>query len=406
MSRPSLAVVVLLVALSAVTVAGAVTQGQTGATAPVETASPGEPNYLSLGESEVRASNSTATEIDVGSAISSDSSSLQATHATLRFERAYATATTAANQTRAIRHVVDRIENESLALRDRNRQQVAAYGEGAVTAGTFLRERARIESEAAALRTTIAAIEARTDRDPTYSIPTSLSGRLSDLDASLEVLQGPVSASVAARLATGGDRQRVYVEASATGYTFAQVRNGFYVRETFLGDQWVPGEPDQFTENTSGRLAAAEQRAETLYPWVSANKFGGSTWGLGPSGIYRYRAEFQSGRLTAYLDGGTTNVFREAQERTLGSFNTTEVINRTSGSATLTVDRTFPTGPAEIGLTEAGSERAIAGTVTIGDREPIELGDDGRHWFVQPRETTWINATTGSTEITARLGGS
>ena len=216
MSRPSLALVVLLVALSAVTVAGAVTQ-ESGATTPVETASPGEPNYLSLGESEVRASNSTVTEIDVGSAIASDSSSLQATHATLRFERAYTSATTAANQTRAIRHVVDRIENESLARRQRNRQQVAAYGEGAVTAGTFLRERARIESEAAALRTTIAAIEARTDRDPTYSIPTSLSGRLSDLDASLEVLQGPVSASVAARLATGGDRQRVYVEASASG---------------------------------------------------------------------------------------------------------------------------------------------------------------------------------------------
>ena len=110
--------------------------------------------------------------------------------------------------------------------------------------------------------------------------------------------------------------------------------------------------------------------------------------------------------MSVYLSGGTTNVFREAQTRTLSSFDTTEVVNRTVESVTLSVNRTFETGPAEITLTDATGGAPINGTVTVGNREPVPLGSDGRLWIVEPRGDVRINATAGTTEISATLTGS
>lgn len=404
MSRPSLVVLALVLALSSVAVAGAIAQ-ESGTTTPLQEATPGEPNYLSINASDVSASNTTTIGLDVGTAIAADSGDLRSNYAETRFRQAYTGAETDANRTEAVRVVVDRLENASQTLRERNADHVQAFARGSLSASAFVRERAQISARAATLQSTASTIQTTVSRDPMYSTPPTLASRLSDLGGELEALQGPVSETARQELVRGESSSPIYAETSDSGYTLARVDDGLYVRETYLGSQWRPDQPDQFVQNTTNAVTAAETRAMELYPWVRTNHAGGSAFDLG-GGIYRVRRALPQGELTIYLSGGSAEVFRESQARTVTTFNTTESVNQTQGSTRLTVNRSFETGPAVIELRDTRTGAPINGSVAIGNRDPVWLGDDGRHWIVDPRGEVGLNATAGTTRFSTTLEGS
>lgn len=394
--RPSLAAVVLVVlALSAVAVAGAVTQESAGATTPVVNTTTSGPNYLAINESDVQQANTTTITLNVGNAISADSGSIRATYVRLQFEAAYENASTDEARTNVVERFRQRLANATAPLEARSRSNVAAYASGSITADQFLRERARIQSRADQLQGTTSNL-----RD---QLPQDLRNNLNGVHGRLEVLQGPIS-STAVDVLRGESEQTTYVEVSTSGYTLASISNEEYTRETYLDEARYPRQPDQFANGT-GVLLAAQSRAIELYPWVGDNQAGENAASASGPGIYRVVKGFPGGELRIYLSGGTTDVFREHQTRTLESFNTTQTVNRTVDSVRLTVNRTYETGPAEIRLQDASTGQPIDGTVTVGNRDGASLGGDGREWVVEPRGDVAINVTTGTTNVSTSFSG-
>lgn len=401
MSRPSLpiAVVALLAVLSA-TAAGGVVLVSSNATTPVVPTAPGEPNHLTINASEVGASNTTAVNLDVGASITADSASLRADFIETSFQRAIANARTEANRTEIRLRTLQRLENASERLRERNKQTIAAYATGDRASGSFLQTRARITTRAEELHGIISTISDSLPFQPQEDVV----DRVNYQRGQLRAMQGPISTEAANAIIGGGDRPIFYAEASDSGYTLARIADGTYHRETFLGSQWRPDVADQFATDPDGALDAVRNRSAAIYPWVVENKDAGG--GVFGGGIYWRSWEIPGGMLRIYLDGGTTNVFREFQARALPSFNTTELSNRTVEDVRISVDRTYATGPAAVTLHDAASGEAINGTVVIGSRDPVPVGDDGRFWFVQPRHPVRINATAGATDLSVTLSDS
>ena len=397
MSRPSLAIVALSLVVLTASVAGAVGPRSLGSTTPVVGTTPGEPNHLAINDSAVAAHNTSSVDFDVGTAIAADSAALQAQYSESSFQRAYEAAETEANRSQVRERALTRVENETARLRQRNADAIASYANGERSAASFLRERARISARANELHSVVLSIK---DSLP-YRPSEAFTERINNADGQLRVLQGTISTRIVDETARGDAAAPVYAEVSDTGYTLARITDGTYVRETFLGSDWQPQAGDQFAANQSP-LDAAKNRSTELYPWVIDNKrAGGGVFRYG--GIYRIGWVLPGGELTIYLDGGTTNVFRESQTRALPSFNTTETINRTSNSLQLTVDQTFESGPTRVSLVHADTGAPIDGSVTVGDAEPVPVGEDGVYWFVQPRGEVSINATAGSTDLSVTL---
>lgn len=395
MSRPSIAVALVLAALSVVAVAGAVTTASTAT--PVLDTTPGEPNHLAINDSDVAAANATTVDVDVGAAVSADSAALRGTYERLRFERAYANASSSSAQSRLVENTTDRLLNATRRLEARDRENVAAFARGSIDADAFLRERARIQARADRLQGVSERVSS--------SLPGSLGGDLNAVTGRLEALQGPISAGVLDDLVGGDGEGRIYAEVSDSGYTIANVSDAGYTRETYLGEAYRPEQVRQFPANGTSHLQAAENHAMQLYPWVRANQTGSSVFVPGP-GIYRIYKGMPGGEMTVYLDGGTAEVFRESQTRQLVNATKHEAVNHTSDSVRLTVNATYETGPAQVTLRDVTTGEPVDGTVTIGSREPVPVGDDGTHWFVQPRGDVRINATAGTAELSATLPGS
>lgn len=387
MSRPSLAVAA--VALLAVLSAAAVGVAAQEATAPVSPTTPDGPSHLAINSSDVAASNTSAVEFDVGTAISTDSASLQSEFNTLWFQEAYANASTEANRTDVIERFTGRIEDQTSELEMRIQENTAAYASGSITASQYLRERARVHARADRLQQAATTVREQ--------LPSRLHDPVVHAEGHLMPLQGPISETLATDVVRSGGERTVYVEVSQSGYTLVRLADGVYTRETYLSDARYPERPERLANGTGGTTAALDRVTE-LYPWVHENRESPlSTFGY--DGIYRISRGYPGGEIRVSLSGGTTEVFSEQQTRSLASFNTTEVINRTSEDVRIAVERTYETGPASVTMRDATTGDPIDGTVEIGGRDSVSVGGDGTYWFVEPRGEVTVNATAAGTDV-------
>lgn len=364
----------------------------------------GSANYLRVPAGDVRRWEYAGANLDVSTAFAADTTRLRAAHATTAFERSFDRAETRENRTAVIRDLVDRLEQEADALHRQNREATRAFAEGSISAERFARQRAQIQAEARELESVRQRVSDVVGDTSDYSLPHGVYVRLRALEGTLAYLRGPASGHVG-RLAAGGGVDRVYVESSADGYTMAYVTDGQYVRETYLAGQRNASAADQF--NAAGRSPgqAAYSRGNELYPWAESRPPTPSIQGWTPIHVYQYRVDFQGGSIVAYLDGGTTNVFREAQQRRLSSMEFTDTVAATNDTLRLRINRTFPTGPMQVRLVRNGTGSPVDGTVTVGGRELGRTGQDGTMWAVQPSEPVAINATTAAgRNVTARVG--
>ncbi|MFB6308422.1 MAG: hypothetical protein ABEH35_03750, partial [Haloarculaceae archaeon] len=151
---------------------------------------------------------------------------------------------------------------------------------------------------------------------------------------------------------------------------------------------------DQFTQGDTHRINAANTRAFELYPWVTNHTVSPTSRALGRTGIYRFHADHTQGELTAYIDGGTTNVFRESQRLDPTSMLTGGNVTRTGTAVRVRVNRSHPTGPMRVSLSNPSTGVAVNGTVHINGQPVGTTGDDGHLWVIEPRGSTVVNATT------------
>ncbi|SFR89639.1 hypothetical protein SAMN05216559_0664 [Halomicrobium zhouii] len=355
-------------------------------------------NYLTVPANEVTTTGTTVDGLSLATAIDGDTTGMQSEFIRISFERSFESAANDTEKTAAIRNAADSVERRQQALERRDRAAVSAYANGSMTAAEFTRERARIHRAAAKLRTTIQHVDTVARADDNYSPSARMRVRLADIGGELEVLQGPASEHVSRAASGETPGQMIYAETSGEGYTLAYVTDDSYVRETYLGAERDENATDAFTEADVPRGNAARLRGYELYPWVTNHSLSPAIQGLGRTGIYRFTADFTDGELTAYIDGGTTNVFRESQRHKLSAMPVSNTITAHNDSLDMRVNKTYESGPLHVDLSHNETSVPANATVTVNGEPVGHTGSDGSLWLVEPRGPDRITATTEDNE--------
>lgn len=372
-------------------------------TASVETVA-NTTNQLTLPAGEVRRSSYNGSGVDVGTATAAWSAQLHHRHSALSFEERFQRAD--GNQVRS-RLVADRlatIETYQQALAERQDSAIARYASGELSAPEFLQMRLLLNAEAGELLETLDRIADAPDTAPRYSLSEPATTRLRAVEGELRTLTGPVGT----RLQFGDATDRtIYVEASDDGYMLATVTDEKYVRETLLNGSRDASLSDKFLETAvndsdpeTGRLDIADDRAAGLYPWLYDRQRPSFTF-YGNSGIYELTASHPNGDLTAYLDGGTTDIFYQEQTRQLSSVQTRTTTRNVAGTLALTVRQSTTTGPLLVSATNNETGAAVNGTVSINGQPVGVTQSNGVLWTIEPRGAYTVTVATdmGNTSV-------
>lgn len=363
-------------------------------------------NQLSIPDGEVRQSTHTSTGVDVGTAVKTGSTGLHHRHESMAFEERFRSLDADAARSQLLHARLSAIEQQTAELDTRENVAMRQYAAGSISALEFLRVRLQVNAEAAQLRASLGRLSEAPDSVTGYSTSRELSTRIRTLEGELVTLHGPVGAQLNDDIRDDG-RSVVYLEGSSDAYMLATVQGDQYVRETRLDGERDPREPDQFLQEAqnndeTNRFNAADDRAAELYTWLYERQRPSFTY-YGTSGIYELTASHSNGELTAYMDGGTTNVFYEEQTRTLGDVRTTETVTATNGTLRVTVQRSTETGPLLVAASDADTDAPVDGTVTIDGQRVGETGNDGALWTVEPRGSYTLNVTSDGTRTTVTV---
>ena len=404
--------VVLAVAVLATTVAAgaavapqqgndpADTSPSTAAATPV-VPSPNTTGYLAAPADERQTSRFGNASLDVAGATALDSNRYRTRLLEATTLRAVEDAPNNTARTRAVRAAADEIANRTEALQRRQATAVREYNRGDISSTTFLREIAVVSARAAELRASIDRLLRTADEQPGYSPPIPLQTGLESLRAVPTLLQGPVRGQAAAAISGRAPRTLVYTETTANGVVLARVSGGRYVREAFLGERVALDADNQLT------ITSAFDQARSVYPWADDNRITTpSATGYGSTAVYRITIDHTQGRLITYIDGATTETFREIQRKRLGALPTRTVSVR-NAELTLRANRTHETGPVELRVSDTDTGEPVDARLRLNGQFVGTTGQDGRLWTVQPTGPTAVNATTrdGRTVETTVLGG-
>ncbi|WP_276273067.1 DUF7096 domain-containing protein [Haloarcula litorea] len=405
--RFALLVALLLVGATATPAAGWATTTTASGPAPRIAEISNTTNHLAIPGDQVRAAEYNDSGIDVGAAVAVGSRDLHQQHEAAAFTTEFRRLESEAQRRQLLRSTLSAIETREAEL-DRSQQRaLERYAAGETTASDLLRTRALVDTEARALSGYLSAIERTVRIAPDYSMTDGMGTRLDNVQGNVRVLYGPVGDRLASTLGGADEPDVAYVEASETGYTVAVIDDGQYVRETRLGDERAPSLPDEFAAAAEGdpgtsRLDVADERASTLYDWLY-DRQRPSFFTYGTSGIYRLSADYPGGRLTAYLDGGTTNVFYELQHHDLATVRTTTGDPVVNDGLRVVVQRSYQTGPMRVTVSDNGTGQAVDARVAVDGRQVGRTGSDGALWIVEPRGPATVNVTSGGADVSVPI---
>jgi len=412
MRPPSaLLVALLFVTATALPVAGvapAPAHSQTADTSPLRVERvDNTTNQLTIPDGQVRASTYEDASVDVATAVQTGSNRLHQRKDTLAFEARFRQLDTDAQRAALVGETLADVQRRQAALDERQDAAIRRFANGQLTAKQFLQVRLLVHAEATELLETLDSVDSAPDTVPSYSLNPALSTRLRNVEGELQTLSGPVAQRLAAAAVGSESVDSIYVEASTDSYVLTTVADDRYVRETRLDDERAPSAPDQFlqsAQNTDGadRFNVADERASELYTWLYERQRPSFTY-YGTTGIYELTANHPNGQLTAYLDGGTTNVFYEEQFRDLSGVQTTDTVTRIDGTLRVTIQRSTRSGPMLVAVTDEASGNAVGATIAI-DGQPVgATGADGALWTVEPEGAYAMNVTADTTNTTVTV---
>lgn len=348
---------------------------------------------LELPENDSIRSGTETTVIDVGATLHGESDELETRYHEYRLEERLDAADSDEERRAILREELSRIDDEVSTLRTRERTAYAAYANDDITERELLIEFAKIHVAASALEGALQDLDRRATAVPGIT----LSEEVSTLESETTTLQGPVRERSAATLTGDADPIEVYVETSENGVVLAMIDGDVYVREAYREDNREPLGEDQF----DGELEAVLDRTTELYPWVSER----SARHIGDegAGLYYVIAHHPHGSLTVYYDGATRNVFREEQLLRPDRMPTVVAANETDEGLELSIERTYPGGPAKVTVTDASNGELVNASIRINGNAIREAGVDGEIWFVAPRGVVSVTASAGSEMVSITL---
>lgn len=443
--RPALAAL-LLAAVLAGAPAGAATSGTAGpsAAAPTAIATPEAPGMAPAAEAATRAdgagrvsssgpaarpvvtrANTTATleldgpteratfgsaSLDVAGAMAVGGAEVRGRFARLRVEHRYDAAETAADRRAAVRAATDRLDARVTTLRGRELAAREAFADGTVSRRAYLRQLAMVGVAAEELDEATTVLARRADEAGAGRVTTE---EVAAIRADLVGLQGPVRARLAQGAAGTAGTVRVFVETDGDGLTLAttvSVRSdGQYVRSAHVPGARNETLPDQF-EATGHPIDATRARARELYPWTFENNAGISVGllagglmlrdaGVYPATVNHPHGTVRRGDLVAYLDGGTTDAFREVQYLSAGAVPNRTLGRDEAGQLSLSVNVTRAGGPMHVRTTDTAGDPVDARLHVNGDTVGT-AGADGSRWLVAPRGSVNVTAVEGGSRAT------
>ncbi|MBV0900329.1 DUF7096 domain-containing protein [Haloarcula salina] len=398
--RPLLAplVALLLVVPLAVPATGSVAaptapaQAADGESLPQITVVDNTTNHLSIPDSEVRVATYNRTSIDVGVAVAAGSRELRSRYAVSKFEQEFFRRDTDAARDQLVADTLADIETRVERLERQQESATQRYASGALTTQEFLRQRALVDTESRQLTRRLERVRTAAGTAPDYSLSQAQRFRLENNRGVLKTFRGPISRQVATEATGEADATTVYLEASSTGYMLSTVTDGQYTRETYLGSERRPESPDQFAD-TPDPLGAVNSRAEGLYPWLYSEQYP-AVQTYGRTAIYQLQADHPNGQLTAFLDGGTANVFYEYQSIELSTVERSTVATAVDQSTRLQVSQSYESGPLLIAVSDNATAAPIEGTVAINGQRVGTTGTDGALWSIEPQDDYTVTVTT------------
>ncbi len=289
---------------------------------------------------------------------------------------------------------VSAIEQRVVSLRARQRGAIEAYAQGELTPRRLLYELAAIDAEARELEDRRERIQAAAESTPGFTIPSS---RFGNVELELNTLTGPVRGHAAAVLTGEAESTRFFVQTGPESVALGMLRDGTYVREVYRGSL-RRGENGEFT------LADAVNVTEQAYPAIAAERLRDDTLGNPGSDSTRVTIEHQRGRLVAFVDSGSQQVFKEFQFRPLDRVITGSPASATRDGLELTARRTYPGGPTRLQLNSTVDGEPVDAQITVGPpggRSSVvgRTGDDGSLWVVAPNGTYQVTAIDGSSVV-------
>lgn len=335
----------------------------------------------------------TAVGIDAGAAVQHGSTGIDATYDGYLLEERLDRADGDAEREALLSDAIDRANASVLALRERERTAREEFTGGDIDEREFVTRLRAIHERAGSLESFRSTIDARAE-----DVDEQLSSDATMLQSSLIARQGDVRATFSRAAAGDLPVRQIYVAASADGVVLAEVSDGTFLRET--------NRDDLFTDPRSvgiGWDAMDERYATELYPGFLSDNSWANLGSEAGAVIYGASGNHEHGRLEAYLDGHSEDVFLEHHQLNLDDDTPTLApTNTSSGSLELQVFRTYQSGPARVAVIDDG-QRVVGAPITVGDTQVGRTGEDGTAWVVLPYGDTAVETSVADTTLTAAI---
>lgn len=292
---------------------------------------------------------------------------------------------TASEQAAMIQRAYERLEQRADELEERERDAVRAHANGNRSTAQLLQTLMRNHNEAAVLSERLDELDAHADRIPDYS----LSSRQTHVDKNVFDFHRTSLRASLDRLSetpTGLSHQNVVVSTSESGYSLSMMEGSNYVVETTRFDNRNESAPDQFED-----LEAFERTME-LYPWADEN--GSPHFQDNSPDHYWTEIGHSQGRLEIYLDSGTGDVHREAQELIAPSLPSESLGPWQGDGLNMTMNRTPTNGPIKVTITDQQTGEPVNAAITFDGTEVGRTGDDGSLWVTPLIGTHQLEAET------------
>ncbi|AFZ73168.1 DUF7096 domain-containing protein [Natronobacterium gregoryi] len=299
----------------------------------------------------------------------------------------------------------ERLQERIDDLEEREREVVRTHANGEQTTDELTQTLLRNYHEANELETTLNQLESRAERIPGYSL--SSAELRADRNA-LSAFQTQLRTGIdIARESAGADEQYEYViQTTENGFSLATIEDDIYLLETARFDNRDRSQPDQFEGLES------IDRAGELYPWAAADSTPFGQFHGEIRSFHWIEYNHAQGNLKIHLDGGTGDVYREAQDLSIDSLPVEREATVTNDGLALSINQTPANGPVGVTVTDDETGDPIPATVSIVDVESegddsIEMGDtnleDETLWFVPPAGEYEVTAETRMDSVNATV---
>ncbi|MFW6436704.1 MAG: DUF7094 domain-containing protein [Halococcoides sp.] len=325
---------------------------------------------------------------DLGTAAYGDADSLRSELAVASLETRLDRAESDDQRQAAVRSAADRLEMRLATSRSERRAAGEEFENGSRSADSFALALARVDGDARRHLAERRAIRSAVDERPTVSLSNGLESTISErsgIDGEALALQGENRQRLR-RAAVTGDRQPVVLTVSDHGVATRAVTDETYYRDVTRWDRQNPDGENVFRDADGGPVSAAYDRAKSEY-YTTVYEMAITSGTNNPSiltyggSIYRVTFPYDGGRVRAFIDGNTTDPFRELQRQSIETLDPQQRATHTGDGLEVAVNATAPGGPLSIEVTDDGP---VDARVEMDNRTVGRTGPDGRLWTVDP----------------------